>query len=66
MGAGSAFLAIQALLLNFSLWYLGHLMASREQHDGFLHRVERVSLRLRVAAFMLFSALPVTLLFMER
>lgn len=66
MGAGSAFLATQALLLNFSLWYLGHLMASREQHDGFLHRVERVSLRLRVAAFMLFSALPVTLLFMER
>ena len=66
MGAGSGFLAIQALLLNFSLWYLGHLMASREQSDGFLHRVERVALRLRVASFMLFGALPVALLFMEQ
>lgn len=66
MGAGSAFLAIQALLLNFSLWYLGHLMASREQSDGFLHRVERVALWLRVAAFMLFAALPIALLFMEQ
>ncbi|WP_200182646.1 hypothetical protein [Ectothiorhodospira mobilis] len=66
MGVGSAFLAIQVLLLNFSLWYLGHLMASREQDDGFLHRVEQVDLPLRVVAFALFSALPVALLFMEK
>jgi hypothetical protein len=65
MGAGSVFIAIQVLLLNFSLWYLGHLMSSREQDDGFLHRVENVSLPLRFAAFALFAVLPIVLLFME-
>jgi len=66
MGSSSALLAILVLLLNFSLWYLGHLMASREERDGFLHRVEQVDLRLRVVAFILFTVLPVSLLFMER
>ncbi|MCL2344847.1 MAG: hypothetical protein FWC58_03220 [Desulfobulbus sp.] len=72
MGGGSVFLAILALSLNFSLWYLGHLMASREERlpqgerNCFLRRVERVDLRLRVAAFTLFAVLPVAFLFMER
>lgn len=66
MGAGGVFLVFQALVLNFSLWYLGHLMASREASDGFLHRAEGVDLRLRFVAFLLFAVLPVTLLFMER
>lgn len=66
MGAGSIFLAVQALSLNFSLWYLGHLMASREASDGFLHRVERVDLRLRVIGFFFLAVLPTTLLFMEK
>lgn len=66
MGVGGAFLAIQALLLNFSLWYLGHLMASREHDGSFLHRVEQVAFRLRALAFTLFAVLPVTLLFTEK
>lgn len=66
LGIGGVFLAVQALTLNFSLWYLGHLMASREACDGFLHRVERVALRLRLVAFLFLAALPITLLFMEK
>lgn len=66
MGTGGVFLAVQALALNFSLWYLGHLMASREASDGFLHRVEGVALRLRVVAFLFLAVLPITLLFMEK
>jgi len=66
MGAGSVFLAVQTLTLNFSLWYLGHLMASREASDGFLHRFEGVALRLRIFAFLFLAVLPITLLFMEK
>lgn len=66
LGTGSIFLAFQVIVLNFSLWYLGHLMASREASDGFLHRVERVDLRLRVFAFFLLALLPIALLFMEK
>lgn len=66
MGAGGVFLAVQVLALNFSLWYLGHLMASREASDGFLHRVERVALRLRLVAFLFLAVLPIALLFMEK
>ncbi|MCV2437181.1 hypothetical protein [Paucibacter sp. DJ2R-2] len=65
MGAGGVFLAIQVLALNFSLWYLGHLMASREANDGFLHRVERVAFPLRFFSFLVFATVPVILLFME-
>lgn len=66
MGAGGFFLAVQALTFNFSLWYLGHFMASREASDGFLHRVEGVALRLRLAAFLFLAVLPITLMFMEK
>lgn len=66
IGAGGIFLVLQVLLLNFSLWYLGHLMASRENSDGFLHRVERVAIPVRLAAFALFAVLPVALLFLEK
>jgi hypothetical protein len=65
-GAGSAFWAILALLLNFFIWYLGYLMTSREKNDGFLHRVERVSLWPRMAVFVLLSGSPVAFLFMEK
>jgi hypothetical protein len=66
MGAGGIFLVLLALMLNFSLWYLGHLMASREDSDGFLHRMEHVPLRLRLVAFSLFAVFPATLLFFEK
>ena len=65
IGAGGLFLAIQVLALNFSLWYFSQLMASREEADHFLHQVERVALRLRVAAFLVISVTPLVLLFME-
>lgn len=35
IGAGWCFLVIQALVLNFSLWYLAHLMDSRGTSDSF-------------------------------
>jgi len=66
LGAGSTFLFIQVLFLNFALWYLGHLMSSRTLNDGFLNQVEQVALRIRLVAFSLFAILPVTLLFMEK
>ncbi|MCV2439849.1 hypothetical protein [Paucibacter sp. DJ2R-2] len=66
MGAGGVCLAIQVLALNFSLWYLGHLMATREASDGFLHRVERIDFPLRLFAFLFFGTFPVILLFMEK
>jgi hypothetical protein len=66
LGVGGGFLAIQLLFLNFSLWYLGHLMVSRESGDGFLSRVERMHLRLRVPAAVLIAGLPVVLLFAEK
>jgi hypothetical protein len=66
LGVGGVFLAIQLLLLNFSLWYLGHLMVSREFGSDFLNRVERVHWRLRVFAAALIAGLPVVLLFAEK
>jgi len=66
LGVGGVFLAIQLLLLNFSLWYLGHLMVSREFGSDFLSRVERVHWRLRVLAAALIAGLPVVLLFAEK
>jgi hypothetical protein len=66
MGGSAALLAATALLLNFSLWYLGDLMASRERGDGFLHRMEKVAVRLRLLACAMFAVLPVAFLLMEK
>lgn len=63
LGTEALFLVCQIILLNLSLWYLGHLMASREHDDGFLHRVECVSLPLRLFGFSVVSLLPTALLF---
>ncbi|TAK89404.1 MAG: hypothetical protein EPO09_17385 [Aquabacterium sp.] len=65
LGTGGAFLVFQAMTLNFSLWYLGHLMDPQQPTNGFLQRVQAVDLRLRVVAFALFSVLPIALLFLE-
>jgi len=66
VGLGGLALAVQVLFLNFSLWYLGHLMASREKSDGFLHRVEKVHLRGRVVAALIVGGIPAILLCMEK
>jgi hypothetical protein len=66
IGAGAAFLALQVLLLNFSLWYLGNLMVSGEENDGFLYRVARVHFRIRLCAAVFVIGLSVIVLFMEK
>lgn len=66
MGGHAALLVATALLLNFALWYLGDLVASRERGDGFLHRMEKVAVRIRLLACAMFAVLPVAFLLMEK
>lgn len=66
LGLGGIFLLIYALTLNFSLWYLGHLMYSQGRDNSFLNLIAKVHLRVRFIFFLLFSALPIALLLAEK
>lgn len=62
MSAGAVALAIQVIFLNFSLWYLGHLMSSRQKDDGFMHRVTKVHLRIRLIAASIIIVVPISVI----
>lgn len=64
-GIGVAILFVQALYLNFLIWYIGWLLASREHPDGFMSRLTQTSIVIRLCGFFLFSVFPVFFLLSE-
>lgn len=63
-GTGYLILILQALMLNFSLWYLGNLMIRKDDGNSFIDQVTRLDIRLRIFGFCLFTAQPLLLFFL--
>jgi len=59
--AGLATLMLEVFVLNCWIWWLGNLMRSGGSDGGFLRGVELLDLRLRFAAFVFLSVLPIGL-----
>jgi hypothetical protein len=59
-------LTVPAVVLLFCLWYGGQLMTSREQGNGFLHKMEKVDPRLRIVLVLVMGGVTILSLFTDK